>query len=176
MPGANVYVRDRQPIIVRVSAYFPTSPKGYSYRLLTVAVVPPPADVATALNLQRDDSTAVLRHRLLLNNGEPLELSWSYYPAAIAEGTALAGRAKIPGGAPQVLAELGYPERYFTDTVSCRPPTTEEVEGLDLPEGVPVIRQLRVICSDDDQPVEASVLVKGAHLYELQYREAIPEH
>lgn len=175
--GRGVYVRDRQPIIVRVSAYFPTSPKGYSYRLLTVAVVtPPPSDVAASLNLQSENSTAVLRHRLLLVNGEPLELSWSYYPAAIAEGTALAGRAKIPGGAPKVLVELGYPERYFTDNVSCRPPTTEELEGLDLPEGVPVIRQLRVIYSDDEQPVEASVLVKGAHLYELQYRQAIPEH
>jgi GntR family transcriptional regulator len=36
-----------------------------------------------------------------------------------------------------------------------------------------VIRQLRVIYSDGDRPVEASVLVKGAHLYELLYRVEI---
>lgn len=48
-------------------------------------------------------------------------------------------------------------------------------KGWKLPEGVPVIRQLRVIYSDAERPVEASVLVKGAHLYALQYRQAIPE-
>jgi GntR family transcriptional regulator len=38
-----------------------------------------------------------------------------------------------------------------------------------------VIRQLRVVLSDDDRPVEASVLVKGAHLYELQFRRLVPD-
>ena len=50
-------------------------------------------------------------------------------------------------------------------------PTTEEVEILDLPN-VPVIRQFRVIYSDSERPVEASVLVKGGHLYELLYRQS----
>ena len=42
--------------------------------------------------------------------------------------------------------------------------------------GTPVIRQLRVIYSDNERPVEASVLIKGGHLYELLYRQtAAPE-
>jgi len=36
-----------------------------------------------------------------------------------------------------------------------------------------VIRQLRVVYSDDERPVEASVLIKGAHLYELLYRQTV---
>lgn len=91
----------------------------------------------------------------------------------IAAGSPLAGRAKILGGAPQVLAELGYPQLEFVDRLSARSPTTEELEGLDLPDDVPVIRQLRVIYSGNQNPVEVSIQIKGAHLYELEYREII---
>jgi GntR family transcriptional regulator len=54
--------------------------------------------------------------------------------------------------------------------VSVRVPTTEDFTALELSEDVPVIRQLRVIYSDRGVPVEASILVKPGHLYELQYR------
>lgn len=170
--GKGVYVRDREPFVVRVGAYFEPSPGGYSYQMLNVVELRPPADVAAALN-RGDKGTAILRYRLGLHDGDPLELSWSYYPVEIAAGSPLAGRAKIRGGAPQVLTDLGYPQRYFTDQVSARIPTTEELEGLALPDDVPVMRQFRVIYSDGDQPVEVSILVKGAHLYQLMYRETI---
>jgi hypothetical protein len=51
----------------------------------------------------------------------------------------------------------------------------EEVSLLVLPDGVPVLRQLRTVLTDDDRPVEVSVLIKGAHLYELQYQQPIPD-
>lgn len=171
-PGKGVFVRDRQSHVVEVGAYFAPSPRGYSYQLLRVAEDQPPTDVAQALDLSEGDR-AVLRHRILLRDGEPVELSWSYYPPDIASGTALAGRGKIRGGAPRVLSDLGFPEREFVDRLSARPPTTEEVEGLDLPEGVPVIRQFRIVYSDDARPVEVSIIIKGGHLYELRYRQAI---
>jgi GntR family transcriptional regulator len=92
-----------------------------------------------------------------------------------AEGTPLSGPGTIVGGAPKVFTGLGLPPRAFVDRVSARSPTREEVEMLDLPVRAPVIRQLRVVLSDDDRPVEASVLVKGAHLYELQFRRLVPD-
>jgi GntR family transcriptional regulator len=173
-PGKGVYVRDHQPFVVRVGTYFEPSPRGYSYTLLEVGAVAPPADVTAALNVA-EGATAVLRHRLTLHNGDPVDLSWSYYPAEIAAGTPLAGRAKIVGGAPRILAELGYPQLYFEDRLSARAPTTEELEGLDMPDDVPVLRQFRVIYSEGDRPVEVSVLIKGAHRYELLYRETIAQ-
>lgn len=167
--GRGIYVRDRQPVPVQVAAYFePGTSNRYSYRVLQVAEVRPPAAVAAALNIDAD-LTAVLRHRVMLEGGDPVELSWSYYPAEIAAGTALARRAKIPGGAPRALAELGYPQRRCTDWVSARPPTAEELEGLNLPGEVAVLRQFRVVYSDADRPVEASVLIKGSHRIELVY-------
>ncbi|MFF7753705.1 hypothetical protein ACFZCP_31750 [Streptomyces sp. NPDC007971] len=41
--------------------------------------------------------------------------------------------------------------------------------SLSLPSDPPVLRTLRVVYSDDDRPVEATVMVKAGHLYELQY-------
>lgn len=170
--GKGVYVRDRQPFVVRVGTYFAPSPRGYSYQLLDVAEVRPPLDVASALALDVE-GTAILRHRLMLHNNEPVSVGWSYYPMEIAAGTPLAGRAKIVGGAPRVLADLGYPQLYFEDRVSSRPPTTEELEALEMPDDMPVIRQFRTVYSENERPVEVSIDIKGSHLYELMYRETI---
>jgi GntR family transcriptional regulator len=172
-PGAGVYVHDRQPFVVDVANYLEPMPRGYSYQIIDVTNARPPADAAQLLGLDADE-LAVMRHRVLLHDGEPVELSWSFYPTDLAAGTPLARRQKIRGGAPRVLAELGWPQQHFTDRISARQPTTTEVEQLDLPADVPVIRQLRAIYSGD-RPVEVSVLIKGAHRYELSYDQTIPE-
>lgn len=171
--GKGVYVRNQPPLVIDTGAYLP--PDGsFSYELVDVEIVTPPADVTIALQLD-DGEQAVRRRRILLHDGEPLELSASYYPSSIAEGTRLSAPGKIPGGGPKILADLGMAPRAFVDRVSARPPTRYEVEALDLPVRTPVIRQLRVVLSDDDMPVEASVLIKGAHLYELQFRRLVPD-
>ncbi|MGI5286859.1 GntR family transcriptional regulator [Nonomuraea polychroma] len=169
--GKGVFVRDRHPFVVKAATYKSPSPQGYSYELLKVGEVRPPNDVAAALGTP-DGDLVMMRSRLLVHDGDPVELSWSYYPLHIAAGTPLAANKKIRGGAPQALADLGFPEQYFEDRISVRQPTTEEVEGLDLPADVPVFRQFRVIYSHAGQPVEASILIKGGHLYELAYQQA----
>ena len=73
---------------------------------------------SAALDLREDDET-IVRHRLLTHDGEPVELSWSYRPVAIA----VASRGEITGEAPQALADLGFPERTFEDRLSVRLPT-----------------------------------------------------
>lgn len=45
---------------------------------------------------------------------------------------------------------------------------------MNLPSDLPVLRTLRVVYSDDQRPVEVTVMVKAGHLYELQY-EFTPE-
>ncbi|MGP3929098.1 GntR family transcriptional regulator [Nonomuraea sp. KM88] len=169
-PGKGVFVRQRQPFAVTAAAYKTPVPGGYGYDLLRVSEVEPPADVAHALDLNEGER-CVERHRVLLHAGDPIELSWSYYPLAIAQGTPLARQVRIKGGAPKALADLGFPERIFEDRISVRQPRTEEVVLLDLPSDVPVIRQFRVIRSDAERPVEASILIKGGHLFEVLYRQ-----
>ncbi|MBO4271333.1 GntR family transcriptional regulator [Microbispora triticiradicis] len=168
--GIGVFVRDRHVFSIDPAAYYDPATRGVTYKMLDVREVEPPADVAAALGEKR----AALRHRRTDRSGEAVELSWSYYPMTLAAGTPLTGRAKIPGGAPRVLADLGYPELSFSDRVTSRMPTTEEVEGLDVPPNVPVLRQFRTVYSHDRRPVEVSVIVKPAHLYELNYERDIP--
>ncbi len=170
--GQGVFVRSRQPFVVDVANYFQPSPRQYSYDLLKVDEVAAPVQIARALQVPEGGSV-VLRQRLLLHDGAPVELSNSYYPAELVRGTPLAGARKIRGGAPAVLADLGFPQRSLTDEVSTRPPTAEELEVLQLPDSMPVLQQFRTIFSDEQRPVEASVLVKGGHLYVLRYSQQI---
>lgn len=170
--GKGVYVRDRQPLVVEVAAYVAPAVGDCTYQLVEVDEVRPPVEVARALGLV-DGESVVMRKRLLLRASEPVEVSWSYYPASIARGTELAKSKKITGGAPRVLTSLGHPLQEFVDRLSVRMPTTEEAETLQLPQNVPVIRQFRIMRSVGDRPIEVSILIKGGHLYELQYQQQV---
>lgn len=181
--GASVTVREHRQRTIRPAAYMAPSPSGEPYRWLTDAAsfgaparstlldvtgAEPPADVADALALQ-PETTAILRYQLLSIDDEPAELVASYYPVEIAEGTALTERRRIPGGTPTLLASLGYPPRLSVDRVSARVATQEQYRLLRLPADLPVLRTLRVVFTDDDRPIEATVMVKAGHLYEVQY-------
>lgn len=175
--GVGVFVRDRHARAVAVQERYTPGPGVHTYRIVKVTHARPPQDVAGALGLT-PEGTAVTRQLLAVRGGEPFALSWSYYPADIALGTPLASDTKIPigtqGGALGVLTGLGFPQRYFVDRVSARMPTSEELERLELPEDVPVLRQFRVVYSDHGRAVKVTVLIKGAHVHELQYRQDIP--
>ncbi|MFJ9619190.1 GntR family transcriptional regulator [Streptomyces noursei] len=187
-PGAAVTVREHRQRTMRPASYTAATKAGEPYRWLTeatklgaqarselieVAETTPPADVAAALNLTAG-GTALLRCQVLVVDDEPVELVKSYYPLEIANGTALTERRKIKGGTPTLLAELGYPPRLSLDRVSARVPTQEQYTALRLPSSLPVLRTLRVVYSDGERPIEATVMTKAGHLYELQY-EFAPE-
>lgn len=136
--------------------------------LLEVAECEPPADVAEALRLPKR-GIALLRRQLLMVDDEPVELVSSYYLLEIVGGTAMTGRRKIPGGTPTLLAELGHPPRLGVDRVSARVPTQDQHQALRLPGGLPVLRTLRVVYSEAERPIEATVMVKAGHLHEVRY-------
>lgn len=181
--GAAVTVREHRQLTMRPAAYMAPAGAGEPYRwltetekhggearskLLTVAETTPPADVSAALRLP-GGGTALLRHQVLMLDDKPVELVHSYYPLDIARGTALAERRRIKGGTPTLLAELGHPPRLSVDRVSARVPTQEQYEALRLPGDLPVLRTLRVVYGDDERPIEATVMAKAGHLYELRY-------
>ncbi|CAM5593401.1 hypothetical protein GCM10010329_48770 [Streptomyces spiroverticillatus] len=186
--GSAVTVREHRQRTMRPASYMAPAPAGEPYRWLTetsklganphstlldVTETAPPADVAARLGLAQGE-TAVLRRQLLTLDDEPVELVASYYPADIARGTPIAERCKIRGGTPALLAELGFPPRLSIDHVSARVPTQDQATALRLPGNLPVLRTLRVVLSDAERPIEATVMVKAGHLYELQY-EFTPE-
>jgi GntR family transcriptional regulator len=184
-PGAEVTVREHRQHTIRPAAYLAPAAPGEPYpwvaespgrrrsRLLEVGECRPPADVCEALRLA-DGGTAVLRAQMLMLDDEPVELVKSYYPVEITRGTEIALSRRIKGGTPALLASMGYPPRRSVDRVSARVPTREQYTALRLPSDLPVLRTLRVVYSDDQRPIEASVMTKAGHLYEVQY-EMVPQ-
>lgn len=185
--GRGVFVRQRQSWILVPSSYLPPVPDGRdpwtaaladqglaaSQEIVRVEEVEPPAEIAEALNLA-DGDRAVLRQRVMLADGQPVELVESYYPSEIVAGTPVAEPRKVRGGARAVLAGLGYPPRESVEQVNTRMPTPDEAIALNLAEGVPVFRTLRTIFSDNDRPIEASIMVMAGDRYRLLYR--LPIH
>ncbi|GAB2828237.1 GntR family transcriptional regulator [Streptomyces daliensis] len=181
--GAAVTVREHRQRTMRPASYMAPAASGEPYRwlseaeklggrarskLLDVGEARPPADVAAALGLP-ESGAALLRAQLLMIDDEPVELVKSFYPLEIARGTEVMSRRRIKGGTPTLLADLGYPPRLSVDRVSARVPTQEEFRVLRLPSDLPVLRTLRVVFTDDDVPIEATVMAKAGHLYELRY-------
>ena len=166
--GQSVFVRQRAPLPIHAKAYIPKD-EHTSYKVISVGDAAPPPDVAEALGYRIPDRLPVLRKRLMLVDDEPIELSYSYHPAEIADAARLRTLKGLIGGAAAKLAAVDLPQRTMTDLITCRPPTTEELEALDLPPGVSVLRTFRVIRTDGDRVVEVCVMYKGVHVAELKY-------
>src|SRR6476660_28339 len=139
-------------------------------RLVEVAELLPSPEVAQALRLGAG-ATVVVRRRVMLLDGRPVALTDSYYPSSLARGTGLARREKIRGGAVGLLAELGHRPYQAVEDVLARRPTNEERSALDLAADEWVLVLRRLSTTEDDVPVEYSVMTmtaEGRHLrYEL---------
>src|SRR5215217_1062456 len=107
--------------------------------VLEVARVKAPDDVAVWLQLAMG-TDVVIRRRRYLADGEPMELATSYLPWKLAEGTPIVEPNTGPGGVYARLEEHGHRLKRFSEEVTARMPTAEEVRALRLEPGVPVIR------------------------------------
>lgn len=135
-------------------------------KLVEVSTVQPPTRVAEALHVP-DGMKAVRRRRLMLVDDEPVEITDSYYPLWLAEGTALAEPRKIRGGAVTLLAELGHRTQRVLEEVEARLPTAEERELLTLADACPVLVLHRAVQAD--RPVEFSSMTMVARNRRLRY-------
>jgi GntR family transcriptional regulator len=113
-----------------------------------------------------DETRVVVRQRLFVVNREPVPLCDSYHPADVAEGTPLAGPERIAGRADGLIedpdAPIGRRLKRSSDHLECRMPTPEEVEGLNLGQGVPVVGTLRTVNDVQDRAVAVEDTVAAA--------------
>ncbi|WP_405981136.1 UTRA domain-containing protein [Streptomyces sp. NBC_00158] len=131
-----------------------------------------PHGVARMLGLTAG-STAVVRRRIIELDGEPVELTDSYWPADIAAGTALAGTAKIRGGAVTLLASLGHVGVRVVENVTARIPSPEEHRQLRLGRDEPVLQPARTTYDSADRPIQADVMAMPAGRQQLRYEIAL---
>ncbi|MFD7506050.1 GntR family transcriptional regulator [Streptomyces sp. NPDC059850] len=129
----------------------------------------PASDVVARLLGLAEGEAVVVRRRIILLDEQPCELTDSYYPARIAAGTALAGTAKIRGGAVSLLAELGYVGRRVQEDVAARMPTEEERELLRTGVDEPVLRLERVLLDGGERPIQVDLITMPAHRQRLRY-------
>ncbi|MFI8889147.1 GntR family transcriptional regulator [Streptomyces paradoxus] len=139
-----------------------------SQRIVHAGEVPAPGEVARLLGVQ-DGGPVVVRRRLILLDDEPNELTDTYYPAAIARGTPLAGTAKIRGGAVTLLAELGHVGALVREDVTADLPDAEEQEALRLAATDPVLRLTRITLDREERPLQVDRMVMPAQRQQLRY-------
>ncbi|MFJ9423118.1 GntR family transcriptional regulator [Streptomyces sp. NPDC101249] len=137
-------------------------------RIVRAGEVPAPAEVAALLGVD-DGATVVVRRRVILLDDEPTELTDTYYPLAIARGTALAGTAKIPGGAVTLLAALGHVGALVREDVTADLPDDDERWALRTAAGEPVLRLTRVTLDRDERPLQVDRMVMPARRQRLRY-------
>ncbi|MFC8866242.1 GntR family transcriptional regulator [Streptomyces sp. NPDC057148] len=137
-------------------------------RILRAGEVAAPAEVAELLGVAEGDPV-VVRRRLILLDEMPNELTDTYYPSAIAQGTALARTAKIRGGAVTLLAELGHIGALVREDVTATMPDEEERRTLNTAPDEPVLRLTRVTLDRENRPIQVDRMVMPAMRQRLRY-------
>jgi len=138
-------------------------------RILFAGETPAPAEVASALGVG-EGQPVILRRRLILLDDIPVEIADSYWPPTVAAHTALAAPGKVEGGAPTLLANLGYEPASITENVRTRPATPEELKSLAMEDPSEWVLTLRRTISDgSDQPYEVFVSVAPGRIGQLNY-------
>ena len=140
---------------------------------LTVTEATAPPEVADRLKVS-ENSPVLVRNRRYLLDGRPVETAISYVPADLARGTPIADPNPGPGGIYARLEEQGNTLERFTEEVSARMPTPQEVRLLALPPGVPVFRLVRTAYDMDGRAVEVCDTIMAADAYLLAYE--LPAH
>lgn len=111
----------------------------------------------------------VARRRVMYLDGEPCELTDTYYPVSIAGGTALAGTAKIRGGAIGLLADLGHVGVRVREDVTARLASGHEREQLGLAVYEPVLQLTRLTLDDEDRPIQVDIMAMPPRRQKLRY-------
>ncbi|NGN69223.1 GntR family transcriptional regulator [Streptomyces sp. A7024] len=126
-------------------------------RILGVAEVPAPSEVAERLGIPSGDAVLV-RRRLFLVDGEPMQRCDGYYPADLFHGTAMESARRIPGGIAALVEAADGPigERLarFIEDLDVRMPTPGEADELSIPPGVPLARVMRTAYVASGRAVE----------------------
>lgn len=170
--GKALIIRSDRIRIVDAASQLEPPADTITYQVLHVGHERPPADAAAKLGLAADQ-TAVLRKRLMLRNDEPVEIEWSYYPDSVVTGSALDKAQRDLANRPTVLAALGRQQHGLIDEIQVREPTTEELQTLELPDEIPVMRTLRTITDESGAVLEVTVMITSGHLYGVRYQQRL---
>ncbi|MGI9063345.1 MAG: GntR family transcriptional regulator [Pseudonocardiaceae bacterium] len=128
------------------------------------------ADKELAEQFGVTEGTELLRRsRRYVVDDRPVQQATSLLPLELVEGTRIAEPDTGPGGVLARLAELGHPPVEFSETLTSRMPTPEEVAELDMPPGTPVLAITRLAVTDKDRVVDVTRMLLDASCHVLRY-------
>ncbi|WP_405646617.1 GntR family transcriptional regulator [Streptomyces sp. NBC_00019] len=137
-------------------------------RLIEVGHVPVPARVASALGLPKR-AKILVRRFLVEEDGEAVELVSSYFPVGLVEGTELEASEALSGSVREHLeARKKVRFDHVTERVSARLADSGEAELLGLPDGVPVLSVLVIVCDTTGQALQVVDVLLPADRQELE--------
>lgn len=132
-----------------------------------VSMEKPPKEIAQGLEVDPGEFV-VVRRRIRYVDDVPYQLSTSYFPRDVVEGTPLMeeGDVSAKGG---ILAASGHPQKRYLDRIKSRPPEHDEVEKLGLPQGTSVIEHTRIGYDADGRPLRLMVTIAPGDRHVLVY-------
>lgn len=135
----------------------------------SVTTEPPPADVADRLGI--DPTTPVVRREnWYFADDEPVQVGVTYIPVDVAGDSPLASAKTLGKGSIYArFEELGYPITRIREEISARMPNPDEITGLAMPPGVPVIEVLHTGLDAKHRPFEVTRFVMRGDLNGLDY-------
>jgi GntR family transcriptional regulator len=173
--GAGSFVRE-QTVPRRLSTDINTS-TGWYHTLArqglkpagqtTVRQEPASSDAAEWLGIE-PGAPVTIRDRVLGTEGEPpTMLALSHFPAWVIDATpALADPSR--GGMPEILREA-FGETYSADVITCRMPSAQERDRLDLDPGTPVLVILGATYDSQRRPLHFIRVVAPSGRSEFAY-------
>lgn len=180
--GRGAFVR-RRPLIQRHArsrhrhARTAERPLGFDYparhgqtpgmHITRTGPAPAPPEVAARMGI--DEATFVfIRERIVFADGEPVEMSASYFPHDLAANTDLATDQPLASGVLRyVEEELGRSYHHIQEELTARLPAAHEAETLRISSALPVLRVLYTAYDASGQVIEIvdSVFPSDRHTF-----------
>ncbi|ROO61586.1 GntR family transcriptional regulator [Micromonospora sp. Llam0] len=130
----------------------------------------PPPDVAERLGIDANAATVIRRENWYFADDEPVQVGVTYIPADVADGSPLATERTLGEGSIYArFEELGHRITRIREEISARMPYHDEVTGLGMPPGVPVIEVLHTSFDEQHKPFEVTRFVMRGDLNGLDY-------
>jgi GntR family transcriptional regulator len=176
--GAGVFVREFHPIrrhsIERLASaqwtsgqsIWDTDVEGRELVVDNIEVYE--SDPPTLISRILGPGRCLVRSRIYVLDGEPVQLATSWLPAELVAGSRIAEPDTGPGGTYARLADLGHRPTWFREETRARMPLAEESRRLHLPPATPVVVIYRTAYTDEDRPVEVNEMILDASAYVIE--------
>ncbi|MFB9906810.1 GntR family transcriptional regulator [Allokutzneria oryzae] len=136
----------------------------------------PPENVAERLGISHEEDSVVRRENWYYADDEPVQVGITYIPWEIASGSVLATSAQMGKGSLYArFEELGHPITRIREEICARMPNPDEVRGLRIPDGVPVIDVFHTGINDKGEPFEVTHFVMRADVNGLDYNMPVED-